>query len=222
MAKKPTKSRALTKTTTPNLPAPPKSYGIAGTVIQPDQLFDIPSRKPSRPGPWTSEPDKLAWQDAETGLHCIILRQRDGTLGGYVAVPPGHELYGFAHDAIPGSVDVEAYNGLSYAEPCNEGGPVELQICHATHLVRGRDGKPDQDWWFGFTCNSDTDYVPGREGAHLRDEEGRTYRDAAFVFGECTRLARQLAAIGSDDEPNVTKDVAKAIAPPKSTNDGEA
>ena len=195
MARKPTKSRALTQVSAPSLP---EAYAIADTVIKPDQLFANNGHKPSGPGPWREEADKLAWQDPATGFHCIILRLRDGSLSGYVAVPVNHPLYGFNHDAIPSGIDVMAHGGLSYSEPCNERGPEEVRICHTAMVPTGQQAQPDQDWWFGFRCNHEQDFVPSSDRSFLRDEEGRTYRDEAFVFQECTHLAKQLAAIGTE------------------------
>lgn len=37
-------------------------------------------------GVWDSEPDKIQWQDAETGLPCLIVRGPVGALCGYVGV----------------------------------------------------------------------------------------------------------------------------------------
>lgn len=113
MARKPTKSRALTPVSAPFLP---DVYTIADTVIKPDQVFTDNGRKPKGPGPWREEADKIAWQDSDTGLHCIILRLRDGSLSGYVAVPASHSLYGFNHDAIrPG----EFFQGALWQSLCD-------------------------------------------------------------------------------------------------------
>lgn len=45
-------------------------------------------------GPWRDEPDKVIWTDPETGLDCMILRNRMGTLCGYVGIPKEHPWYG--------------------------------------------------------------------------------------------------------------------------------
>ena len=80
MAKKPTNNRAPAKA------EPNKPYKIAGTSIVPAQLFHVPTLQPRKEGPWRDEPDKLSWIDKATGMPCIILRARLGTLSGYVAV----------------------------------------------------------------------------------------------------------------------------------------
>ena len=49
-------------------------------------------------GPWQSEPDKIQWQDAATGLPCLIVRGPVGALCGYVGVPKTHPAYGLHYD----------------------------------------------------------------------------------------------------------------------------
>lgn len=50
-------------------------------------------------GPWQDEPDKVQWQDEETGYPCLIVRNPHmGFLCGYVGVPPGHPAHGLSYD----------------------------------------------------------------------------------------------------------------------------
>lgn len=49
-------------------------------------------------GEWLSEPDKLQWVDADTGLDCLIVRGPIGALCGYVAVKPGHPWHGVEYN----------------------------------------------------------------------------------------------------------------------------
>lgn len=49
-------------------------------------------------GDWQKEPDKVQWQDEETGLPCLIVRGPTGALCGYVGVPQGHPAYGLSYD----------------------------------------------------------------------------------------------------------------------------
>lgn len=45
-------------------------------------------------GPWQTEPDRVQWQDEETGYWCLIRRNwRIGQLCGYVAIPPDHPYF---------------------------------------------------------------------------------------------------------------------------------
>lgn len=65
-------------------------------------------------GPWMSEPDKKQWQDEETGLPCLIVRNHFGALCGYVGVSESHPLYGKDYDAP----DVEVHGCLTFADSC--------------------------------------------------------------------------------------------------------
>lgn len=182
-----------------------RTYPIAGTQIDATQVFHVPARHPSGDGPWQEEPDKLAWVDACTGLRCTILRQVDGVLGGFVGVGDDHPLFGFEVDAVPGSLGISPHGGLDYAAPC-EDGPTEITICHPIVPARkrpsrskdGDDGHGSHQplWWFGFECDRNHDLVPGRRARpnDLGDENGRVYRDIAYVYEQTCRLARQLKA----------------------------
>jgi hypothetical protein len=191
MAKKPT-----TKSVSARNPAP-LVYPIANTAIKPEQLYELPARKPKIDGPWRSEAGKIAWTDDATGLGCIILRGRDGALAGYVGVPAAHPLAGFEADAIAASTGVGVHGGLTYARACDERGPEETRVCH----VRVSDA-PDH-WWFGFACNLPSDFVPTRDNANDERSGSKTYRTERYVFEECTRLAAQLAALSDETVADV-------------------
>ena len=211
--KKTTASQALVPT------GGTKTYPIAGTHIEATQVFHVPARHPSGDGPWQQEPDKLAWVDAATGLPCTILRQEDGVLGGYTGVGEDHPLFGFEVDAVPGALGISPHGGLDYAAMC-EDGPAEITICHpisASHRARKRpgwskDGDDGDDshqplWWFGFQCNRNHDLVPGRQvnPNGLGAENGRVYRDIAYVYSQTCRLARQLRAAMDGKNDSDTK-----------------
>ena len=211
--KKTTASQALVPT------GGTKTYPIAGTHIEATQVFHVPARHPSGDGPWQQEPDKLAWVDAATGLPCTILRQEDGVLGGYTGVGEDHPLFGFEVDAVPGALGISPHGGLDYAAMC-EDGPAEITICHpisASHRARKRpgwskDGDDGDDshqplWWFGFQCNRNNDLVPGRQvnPNDLGAENGRVYRDIAYVYSQTCRLARQLRAAMDGKNDSDTK-----------------
>jgi len=65
-------------------------------------------------GVWDHEPDKVQWQDEDTGLPCLIVRNPVGALCGYVGVPEGRPCHGKEYD----TVDVECHGGLTFAGPC--------------------------------------------------------------------------------------------------------
>lgn len=147
-------------------------------------------------GPWSEEADKIAWIDRATGLHCIILRHDGGFLSGYVAVPPGHPLFGYDHRALPHTLQIDVHGGLDYAQPCDEHAAEVRSVCHVSELPR----VPSRvAWWFGFSCDKPGDLIPDRvrrnEGAM---EQPGVYRDEAYLYHQTIGLAAQLHAIGTD------------------------
>jgi hypothetical protein len=219
MTKKPTKSkpsRALTRVAP--LPAP-----IAGTNVIPAAVY-YNDRRPMTDGPWKNERDKIAWIDPKTGLHCIILRQPEGHLAGFVAVGADHPLHGFRYDAVPTHLTGGMHNPLFHSASC-EWADESLSICHVPQGARtspsmrahrqGQTAKPingnpidnsrtepqhDDVWWFGFECDGPQDLIPTprRRGNRLTEERGQVYRGEAFVYAEVTSLAGRLKAAERD------------------------
>jgi hypothetical protein len=139
------------------------------------------------PGPWDTEPDKISWTDKATGLPCLIVRNRLGSLCGYVAVEPGHPMHGKDYDGVP----VTVHGGLTFAGSCNESGPVEQSVCHVPE-----PGKPGDVFWFGFDCAHSDDVSPVMRDYDLGGRAfGATYKPVGYVWGECVGLAGQLAAM---------------------------
>ena len=130
-------------------------------------------------GVWKTEPDKVQWLDAATGLPCLIVRSPTGALCGYVGVGPDHPCFEKEY-AIP---DVDVHWGLTFAGHCAPGEP-EHGICH----IWEGDVKR---WWFGFDCAHSRDYCPAY-GSFSPIMDGY-YRDIAFVKRETIKLAKQLA-----------------------------
>lgn len=138
-------------------------------------------------GEWDNEPDKIQWQDQETGLPCLLLRNSVGALCGYVGVSSGHPLHGKEYD-YP---DVNVHGGLTFSDSCSLDPEESRNICH-----RPDPGEPDDVWWFGFDCAHAFDRTPASErfvGIH-RIESDR-YRNVAYVEAQCADLARQLKAL---------------------------
>lgn len=222
-SKKPGRAVASVKSNT-NLAKPDQRFAIGDTEIHPLQLYRNPERHPGGAGPWSDEPDKIAWVDAETGLSCIILRQANGTLGGYVAVAPSHPLWGFAYDAIPAGLDITAHCGLDYSESCREYEREAIAICHVSERRRSGRSHPggrqqntaDDTWWFGFGCDKPGDLVPDGYKPPLHREEGEVYRSIDYVYEETHSLARSLKAI--EDGPTSSAGVPLMLgAPDKDT-----
>lgn len=191
-------SKALERTKSTAL-ALPKRFAIGNTEVRPEQFYRLPERQPSQKGPWSDEPDKLAWADPETDLSCIILRQDNATLSGYVGVDPGHPLHGYNHDALPLAVRNASHGGVDYAEPCRRYGPEAVRVCHIrpTGAPSHAPGTAEHDdkWWFGFRTSYPGDLVPVGMKPDRHREDGELYRDIHYVFGEVRKLARALKAV---------------------------
>ncbi|WP_054118349.1 hypothetical protein [Porphyrobacter sp. AAP60] len=192
----------------------PQRLTLGDHEIHPEQILNISERRPYGEGPWKDEPDRVAWTDAATGYACLILRQKDGTLAGYVAIGSSHPLWGYEHDAIPPELGIRPHEGIDYAALCNQNGPPALQICHVRHVTRVQQSAPmasDSDaagspdaWWFGFTCDKDGDLLPKGNFRNDKNREvgPRVYRDIGYVADQVVHLADKLWAL-DDQAPGI-------------------
>lgn len=163
-------------------------------------------------GPWDSEPDKLQWPDAATGLPCLAVRHPfRGHWCGYVGVADGHPWYGKKwYD-----VDAAVHGGLTFASRCQPGEDESRGVCHIPE-----PGEPDHVWWFGFDCAHSGDRSPQDEhyaltrGYPFTAHHGETYKPLAYVQRECADLAAQVAAVGAA-ELNIADSAKKATQPKK-------
>ena len=112
-------------------------------------------------GPWMQEPDKMQWQDPETGLPCLVVRALvTGALCGYVGVTRDHPAYEKDYTRL--DVDLDVHGGLTFADKCQPDAE-EKGICH----IPG-EGEPDDVWWLGFDCSHAGDFCPAMEALHRR------------------------------------------------------
>jgi hypothetical protein len=216
MARKPSprisKGRHIAKAELPDglVNSAPVSYPVARTTITALQVYHNPDRRPAGDGPWSDEADKVSWVDEETGLGCIMLRQTDGTMSGYVGVGPTHPLFGFEADAVPVGVSGTVHGGVTYGRACEvnrferraHGKPRQERytVCHTTFVriiqeyrtVRTTGNEFDHEdlWWFGFDTSHPGDLVP--KGRYGDRHDGDVYRDQGFIYENCIALARKL------------------------------
>lgn len=192
------------------------TYYIGDVVA--DAAFRVEDRHPRGDGPWKMEADKVAWKDPATGMNCIIRRAaRGGYLCGYVAVPPGHPLFGFHGDALE-ALGIHPHGGVDHGAPCEEWVPEPISVCHVrdrnASIARNRAGAAaaaranrqyDDAWWFGFSCDQPGDLQPSEPNAAPSSRGARTgletvYRDENYVLAHVVDLAAQLHAIGEGRE----------------------
>lgn len=222
MSRKPTARRTVGKEVAKGeLPdglvnAVPIPYPIADTSITALQVYRNPDRRPSGDGPWNKEADKVSWIDDETGLGCIMLRQKNGTISGYVGVGPEHPLFGFEAEAVPIGISNSVHGGVTYGKACEvnrferraHGKPRQERytVCHTTWVRTVRDYRTVQTteddfhedlWWLGFDTGHPGDLVP--HGRYGERRKGDLYRDQAFVYANCIELARRLKSLIEQD-----------------------
>ena len=244
MARKPTRRKAADKQVEQaSLPdgltnEAPIVYPVADTSITALQVYHNPDRRPSSNGPWNDEADKVAWVDEETGLGCIMLRQKNGTISGYVSVDPRHPLFGFEADAVPVGVSNTVHGGVTYAKECEvnrferraQGKPrrERYTVCHTTWIRTVQDFRTVQTtkdefhedlWWLGFDTDHAGDLVPN--GRYGEGRKGDIYRDQSFVYSNCIELARKLKAL-IEDRPDEVRAPRKPLGlPPPTEHVGE-
>lgn len=142
-------------------------------------------------GIWDSEPDKMQFEDPNTKLPCLIVRNASGSLCGYVGVPAEHPWHKRPYEDIG---DADVHGGLTFSSFCRKGKEDEA-ICH----VPG-PGEPDKVWWLGFDTSHSGDYMPASQaiykkvGINTSLFEGDTYKDLAYVKKEIASLAKQVIA----------------------------
>jgi hypothetical protein len=144
-------------------------------------------------GPWKQEPDKIQWEDFQTGLPCLIVRNDIGALCGYVGVPNDHPWHGKEY----GEIDAVAHGGLTFTGPCMDVEDESRGVCH----VPG-EGEPDDVWWVGFDCahwNDKCDmgiaHLPELKDLELFGRSSPSaYRDVDYVTKQVRRLAAQADA----------------------------
>lgn len=156
-------------------------------------------------GDWHTEPDKVQFQDEETGLPCLIVRHNtSGHLCGYVGVFENHPLFDVYYDD-PKCHHLVVHGGITFCDFCQDYGNECDDICHVP-----ADGASDRVWWFGFDMAHSGDLQPGYYDANWIDTGMGTpiandilhrhdeYRNIGYVKSECADLAGQLSDMVED------------------------
>jgi len=142
-------------------------------------------------GLWDNEPDKVQWQDDDTGMPCLAVRHSlSGHWCGYVGVSPSHKHFGKGYE----EPNVSVHWGLTFADTCQPHEDESEGVCHVP-----APGDSDKVWWFGFDCAHAYDCSPN--DVKLANERGYPfeidaethYRTLEFVKYQCKSLAAQLA-----------------------------
>ena len=140
------------------------------------------------PGPWTDEPDKIQWVDSDTNLDCLIVRNTNGVLCGYVGVEESHPFFQAHHRSIY-QENIVVHGGVNFSSLCQQGWKLPSQgVCHIPE-----PGRPDTVWWFGFDCGHIADVIP-KDYSYSQPNLlfCPVYRDVDYVKNQCKALAAQL------------------------------
>lgn len=137
-------------------------------------------------GPWLVEPDKVQWEDADTGVPCLAVRNLEiGQWCGYVGVAEGHPFYMNPRAARK----VDAHGGVNFFGLCAENDK-EYGVCHVP-----APGEPEHLFWIGFDCAHAWDYTPGmmsRLNFSASLTKHMQYRTLDYVKAVCTEMAKQV------------------------------
>ena len=146
-------------------------------------------------GPWQDEPDKMQFPDPESGLPCLIVRNPQGALCGYVGVSEGHHYY--KKDGY--EFDLSVHGGITFTSMCSPGDDESHGICHTPG-----PGEPDHVWWLGFDCAHAWDVCPKMNADlraaglhHYGADNDDVYRDIAYVKSQIASLAKQLQEVAA-------------------------
>lgn len=150
-------------------------------------------------GLWSSEPDKVEFTDATTGLPCLIVRIPNGTLCGYVGISEEHPWFGIEYDKSVNrdknrqnntpEMLIVVHGDLNYSDFCQEDNK-EHGVCH-----QALPGQPDKIWWYGFDTSHTGDLIPSRSTFAGRLNKNNIYRDIKYIKNQIASLAIQLKEI---------------------------
>lgn len=177
-------------------------------------------------GAWSTEPDDSEWMTA-AGLRAYALRHPSfGHWCGYVEVPKDHPLFGVGigeeSPALAAALErrkeqpIGEHPSFAVMLAAVFGGGVKPSpaIVFSVHggitfadAAYWTGGDPNS-WWFGFDCGHCDDVSPGmlKYGLAMLGEDamrGQEYRELAYVFAECERLAEQLAQVTIEVKPGM-------------------
>jgi hypothetical protein len=135
-------------------------------------------------GEWQQEPDRMEW--VYLGFPCLIVRQNQGWLCGYVGIPPTHLYYGkYINDDELYSLKV--HGEITFSEPSHDS-DTPAAACH--QLLPKTDGY----WWLGFDCSHVEDIVPTLLAVYSIHNTA-SYKNLEFVKNQVEYLAQQLSKL---------------------------
>lgn len=165
---------------------------------------------------WLTEPDNSEWITGAGYRARLIRHPYFLHLNGYIEVPAEHPLHGVSYNQASNQASPFLTNALRRRMERPLGDQPSFAALVAVVLGGDLEARPDvvfevhggltfsgswtiagpwpeikTEWWFGFDTGHCDDYQPGMPSRLT----GGTYRDIAYVFAECERLAAQLKEI---------------------------
>lgn len=133
-------------------------------------------------GQWSSEPDKVQWQDPLSGIPCLIVRQR-GLWSSYAGLNQTYTIYGQTASALDALLIVGGLEVTYAAVADNSGRP--LAIVHTPEA-----GEPGGLWWVGVGACHDSELLTDEDPMLGVDDE--TYRNMRYAMGISQALAEEM------------------------------
>ncbi len=133
------------------------------------------------PGMWATEPDYIAYIDAETTYPMVAKRNLVGVFVGFVGIDERHPLY-------MQPLSSEEFDFIDV----HNGAPTFAAFLPDESV---NFSPPKKLWWVGFDCMHDTDFCPYKTatGRPRRRSKKEEYRDLNYVKEQLEFLASQLA-----------------------------
>jgi hypothetical protein len=155
-------------------------------------------------GPWQDEPDRLEWNDQETGLHCLIVRAGvSGALCGYVGIGPTHPAHGLNYNGVPYE-EAKAYQKATHESMRSDhkferikspkpipgvGEALDSIEVHGGLTFAGLRNEFVRNsglWYFGFDCSHAWDLLPGLDATMklLYVDESVKWKEHQEMYGD--------------------------------------
>jgi len=132
-------------------------------------------------GEWQQEPDRIEW--VFLGFPCLITRQNESWLCGYVGIPPSHPYYGKDREDKE-LKEISIHKSITFSEASHQSDDPRA----VNHQLLPTD---KNYWWIGFDCCHSKDVFPMIINFYKFPSDA-SYKNVEFVKTQVEFLARQL------------------------------
>lgn len=138
-------------------------------------------------GEWQHEPDRMEW--VYLGFPCLIVRQDESWLCGYVGIPPTHPYYG--KDIEDNELKFMQVHGKITLSEASQQSNDPRAVCHQLLPTT------DDYWWLGFDCSHSEDVFPIILTVYTFQNTA-SYKNLEFVKNQVEYLAQQLSTLKTE------------------------